>query len=417
MIATRVMSQFVFRARRRAVVPHWSLKQHLHESVPFFMPVSSPLHITAPHLRQDAQEARRRQGMLKRMVLTSIALLMTVLLGAIPLQAVAASSATPAVLQSASLLHKVTIWGETSIDGPALSSRVDTFEGVTNFNTVLAWTGTDSLHHLNLLKSSTDPAVRALRFGSKLTLHETSFAHPAVIQMSPASGGVTILAWTGTDAAHTLNVLWNAYDTSGQHQVKLTLWGETSIGAPALAFWQNSIVLAWTGTDANHSLNVLPLSFGTLQRGSKVVLPQFSSLTGPDLSVYSNAASTQLVLNWTTKAQHLNQAYSTDGVRFTSALGSVGTPQLSAKAPASVYHQREGGPEYWMAWTGTDGAHHLNLQWTTKWPQWPDPTATKTVLGDTALGGPQVAFNDGFLIAWTGTDGAHTLNVATWEGF
>jgi hypothetical protein len=47
--------------------------------------------------------------------------------------------------------------------------------------------------------------------------------------------------------------------------------------------------------------------------------------------------------------------------------------------------------------------------------QWPDPATTKTVLGQTALGGSQIAFNDGFMLAWTGTDSLHHLNVAEFE--
>lgn len=341
--------------------------------------------------------------------------LIAALLAATPLHTSAAPTSRLAPL-AAHLIHKVILAGETSIDGPAMTSRVDTFEGTTTNETVLAWTGTDSAHHLNLIRSADNPALRALRFGHKLTLAQTSFARPAVLQMSPASGDVTILAWTGTDPAHTLNVMWDAYSAS---RVKRTLWGETSLGAPALAFWKGGLVLSWTGTDSNHSLNVLPLAFGTLKPGVKTILPQFSSLAGPNLSVFSNATRTLLVLSWTTKTQHLNQAYASDGVHFTDALGAGGLVQLSAKAPDSLYHQSEGAPEYWLAWTGTgaDTAHHLNLQYSAAWPQWPNPAQTKTVLGDTAFGGPQIAFNQGFLLAWTGTDPGHTLNVAGWEAF
>ncbi len=45
-----------------------------------------------------------------------------------------------------------------------------------------------------------------------------------------------------------------------------------------------------------------------------------------------------------------------------------------------------------------------------------DPATTKTVLGDTALGGPQIAFNAGFFIVWTGTDPLHHLNIAYFQG-
>jgi len=309
---------------------------------------------------------------------------------------------------SAILLHKVTL-NESSIDGPALSSILDNFEGV-HFNTAIAWTGTDALHHLNLRWSSDDPANGLVHFGNKVTLHETSLARPAV-QVTGGGLGLTFVAWTGTDAAHTLNVMAIYHD--GTVVRKLTLWGKTSIVAPALIAWKGGVVLAWTDTSASHSLNVLPLSM-QLQPGVRTVLPQFSSMAGPSLSVYSNT-TTQLVLDWTTKTLHLNQAYSTDGVHFTSALGPGGTPQLSSNAPSSFFHQSEGAPSNWVSWTGTDAAHHVNLQWSTHWPQWPDPATTKLVLGDTALGGSQIAFNDAFVLAWTGTDALHRLNVAEFE--
>jgi hypothetical protein len=192
-----------------------------------------------------------------------------------------------------------------------------------------------------------------------------------------------------------------------------TLFGETSISAPGLALFHGKLLLSWTGTDANHSLNVLPLSLPTLTPGAVTTLPQFSSLAGPNLSQVGSS----IVLNWTTRSQHLNLASSADGVHFTSALGAGGLPQLSAAAPDSLFTPREGGPEHWLAWTGTDAFRHLNIQWTAHYPQWPDPARTKTILGDTALHGPQIATNAGFFIAWTGTDSAHHVNVAYFEGF
>lgn len=329
------------------------------------------------------------------------------LMSAAPASARQTQPAQPAL--HAILLHKVTLH-ETSIDGPALSSMLDNFEGI-HFNTAIGWTGTDAQHHLNLLWSTDDPANGLVHFANKVILHETSFARPAV-QVTSGGLGFTVVAWTGTDTEHTLNVM-EVYN-NGTVVKKLTLWGETSIAAPALIAWKNGFALSWTGTDANHSLNLLPLTVD-LRPGAKTVLPQFSSMAGPNLSVYSNAATTRLVLNWTTKSLHLNQAYSTNGVQFTSALGPGGTPQLSTNPPGSFYHESEGAPSYWMSWTGTDGVHHVNLQWSTSWPRWPDPATTKTMLGETALGGSPIAFNDGFVLAWTGTDSLHHLNVAEFE--
>ena len=342
---------------------------------------------------------------------TGLAIVVLFLLTLVPVASVSAASSTSHAPQVVTLSHKVTLWGETSIDGPALASFLDNFEGIGSV-TIIGWTGTDTQHHLNLIRSSDGPANGVTHFKDKLTLKDTSFVRPAVVYV-PGPLASTVVAWTGTDAAHTLNVIWDAY---GSPQ-KLTLWGETSIGAPALTYFNGNLLLAWTGTDTHHSLNILPIGVAGPQVGTKTVLSQFSSQSGPTLSTFSNATSSRLVLNWTTSSQHLNQAYSTDGTHFTASLGATGLPQLSATAPSSQYHQSEGGPEYWIGWTGTDTSHHLNLQWTAHFPQWPDPASTKTVLSDSAFAGPQIAFNDGYLIAWTGTDAQHTLNLATFEGF
>jgi hypothetical protein len=66
----------------------------------------------------------------------------------------------------------------------------------------------------------------------------------------------------------------------------------------------------------------------------------------------------QFVLGWSTRATtpRLNLAESTDGVHFTSVLGS-GLPQTSATAPQ--FTKVSGEP--CIAWTGTDAAHHLNV--------------------------------------------------------
>jgi hypothetical protein len=169
------------------------------------------------------------------------------------------------------------------------------------------------------------------------------------------------------------------------------------------------VLLAWTGIDANHSLNVLPVGvLNGMMLGTKTVLRQFSSDAGPSLA----GSGSGLVLSWSTRGtQQLNFATSTDNVHFTSALGS-GLPQTSASTPQFI--PTTGSSSGCIAWTGTDAAHHLNVQCTTTFPQFPDPAQTKTVLRETALGGPGLTTGQNSAeIAWTGTDAAHHLNVAT----
>jgi hypothetical protein len=201
---------------------------------------------------------------------------------------------------------------------------------------------------------------------AKVTLPETSIAGPGFAFLA--------IAWTGTDAAHHLNI---RSGTDGLHFPTKTTLPDTSPHGPAIVETvdhgpQGPVVLAWTGIDANHSLNVLPIRISSpLTPGRKTVLPQFSSNAGPSLA----GTGTGLVLGWSTRAaERLNLATSTDGVHFTSALGS-GLLQTSVTAPQFIAHGTS--PNGCIAWTGTDAVHHLNVQCTTQFPQFPDPAHTK----------------------------------------
>lgn len=111
-----------------------------------------------------------------------------------------------------------------------------------------------------------------------------------------------------------------------------------------------------------------------------------------------------LALAWTSRGSQLFVATGTD----VPTLSVMSFPQLSAFAPQTESLGRVyGSGKQWIGWTGTDAAHHLNLQW-----NFTDP-ATKTALDEMALGGPALAFHAQEQLAWTGTDSAHRLNIAT----
>jgi hypothetical protein len=279
---------------------------------------------------------------------------------------------------------------ESSIDGPALDSLPT---GGAN-ESVIAWTGTDASHHLNV-ETSTD----GLHFGHKLTLDETSSFRPDVAISS--AGGPISVAWTGTDPNHSLNVL---YDVYGSTPKKLTLHNENSFTAPALLVGP-AFFLAWTGTDANHSLNILSLSVTSsgLVPGQKTVLSQDSSNAGPHLA---RGSATVIDLAWTSRALQPRLAAATEPGGLQPG---IGIPEQSAFAPDifAIGPFLGAGNLQWLGWTGTDPAHHLNLESTAT--QFPGP---KTILDESALGGPALSFNNGNLIAWTGTDATHHLNIA-----
>ncbi len=306
------------------------------------------------------------------------------------------------------------VLGDTSIDGPA---NITTYQP----HTALAWTGTDSLHHLNLMTSSD-----GLRYGHKLILAETSLWRPALAFIDSGRGdpyGTIVLAWTGTDRNHSLNI---AFIKMPDFTVtrKITFWGETSFTAPALATINgdvnSDIYLSWAGTDPAHTLNVLHM---TSRSGAtdKHILWGWSSVSRPSLATdhsYGGDANTSpLILSWTGVNNRIYCAGTTDRVHWTMAPGSPLSMQ-TAWAPSMIGFHAPGLPNYWLAWTGsgTTSTHSLHVQYTQHYPAWTDANSSAT-LPEWAISSPALTYNGDsttgeVLLAWTGVDYYHHLNVA-----
>lgn len=322
-------------------------------------------------------------------------------------------SAVPA-LTNPHILSKLAL-NERSIDGPAL------FESHGAPFDLIAWTGTDPGHHLNIMYSHTDFAYA--QDESKHILEETSFARPAVVVNDFGPPDVVVsIAWVGTDGQHTLNVLYDALGTRGAPK-KLTLWGIRSFAAPALAMipsQADTMILAWAASDANHTLNVLPITIGaTLKAGTRSTFSDFHSATGPSLLVdWTNFG---LLLSWSTlDTHHIAFATSSDGKRF-SAPSTSPLAEWTTSAP-SMFGTRVGGsspepvvfPGHFVTWTGTDAHHSLNVRYTMTFPQWGDIATSKTIFAERCVGGPAIDHGIGawLVVVWTGTDEWHHINLA-----
>ena len=324
-----------------------------------------------------------------------------------PVQATAAAPVTPRE-------SKKIVLGETSIDGPAFWTNIPTGGPGAGAAALIAWTGTDPAHHLNTIAVGLDG-----KFSNKQTLNETSIARPAVTSLATQSPpNPTYLAWTGTDSGHTLNVIC---DNCAANRIKVTLWGESSFTGPAITLGNLGLMLAWTGTDAHHSLNIVPIKVenGQFAVGQKVTLTQFSSGAGPGL-VYDYNTS-QLLLSWTAPVTNrIDFAVSGDGVHWQRPLPAP-LPELTSASPnmLAMVPLMSDMPHHFLAWTGTDAAHSVNVQYTNEYPQWPDPSETKLTMRETAIGGPALGVGTGvsgpnqIAVVWTGTDSAHHLNYAT----
>ncbi len=301
-------------------------------------------------------------------------------------------------------LSKVTL-AETSLDGPGLwTSPSDTVKAV------LAWTGSDPAHHLNVATSADGK-----QYTHKATLAETSFVRPGVTRTSDAAGGVVSLAWVGTDPNHSLNVVFDVYGSSK----KLTLWADNSFTSPALEMFKGNLLLAWAGTDPVHSLNVLPIAIGgsSLAAGQKVTLPFYNSVARPsiDFDATHPQGTGQLILSWTgtSLAHWIRFAISADGFHWTQPANPV-VSELSDAGPSMVGLNANNMPQHWLVWTGTDPARSVNVRYTETFPNWPLNDTMRT-LAETALGGPTMGYvgiSRQVLVAWAGTDPLHHLNLA-----
>lgn len=301
---------------------------------------------------------------------------------------------------------KITL-ADTSVDGPALWTSNASAPNL-GLASALAWTGTDANHSLNVMESSD-----GMTYGGKLTFAESSNSRPAVVATgTPPS---IVLAWTGTDLNHSLNLLCRgtACGSSMNSLRKLTL-SDNSFTSPALARYGNGYLLTWAGTDALHTLNVLPftLSASGFRLGAKTILWGFGATSTP--SVALDPHNNQLLLGWaaTSPANQIMFATSGDGAHWSAAQTfgaySSASPQGYALAASDI-------PAYWMTWASADPAHAIYVRFTQSFPQWPR-TSNETRTGETAFGAPALGYvgiGGQTLLAWTGTDALHHINIAT----
>ena len=311
---------------------------------------------------------------------------------------------------------------ELSIDGPALWTQGQPSAPVGPMM-VLAWTGTD--HRLNYMFGN--GGIHSFISGSKRILGETSLVRPAVVR-GIGEGGFTApvaLAWIGTDSGHHLNVL---YSVPGSTTRKLTLWSDNSFTSPSLEWLSvtpqgGTLLLAWAGTDAGHSLNIMQVRVTSqgLAQGPKTTYWNYHSAGQPELIQDRTFSSpTRYFLGWSDVTSHrIMWAVSPDAKTWTQQPAFA---EMSGFGPSlmGLNEQLTHFPPFWMAWAstgGTDASHRVNILYALSYTK-ATTTNVKVALPETALGGPIVGFNiflpgKELIVAWTGTDPLHHLNLAT----
>jgi hypothetical protein len=294
--------------------------------------------------------------------------------------------------------------GDTSIDGPAFwsQSAYQLPGGSFDPAIVLAWTGTDRRHHLNV-ETSPD----GLTFQNKIVLNETSIARPSVIVVPAASGNVAVIAWTGTDSRHHLNVTYDVYGSP--HKVTLP---ETSPYAPSLAYFGGQIWISWAGTDGGRTLNVLALGPQGLTPGVKTTLWSNGSHATPDLS--PDPTDNLLLLSWQMAATtHVNFLQSSDGSHWSLGIPApLGAASQFSPAMMVINSPPANVPGYYLCWTAQYDS--LDVAPSATLTSWANPTRSLILY---TIGAPALGYTSQYnqiLIAWTGTD--HHIKVTMLPG-
>jgi len=295
-----------------------------------------------------------------------------------------------------------------SIDGPAFWVRPPSAtagSSASRIGGVLAWADTSPNQRLHVMTSSD-----GLHYDRDLLLPANAVARPSVAVAPVHDAEVVILAWTGIDPGHRLNVM---YDVMGRQQV-LTL-PQGSPYAPSVALFAGQLWLAWTGLESSHALHIRVLSLDGqgLVPGAETILTDFHSLAAPSLA--SDALQQQLLLTWAAEADSpwLSLATSPDGTHWHLPSAALPTQASSVgstiMALPSVQPQM---PAYSWAWSGADRWHPIRLAFAPKIQDWSAPATTLTewCQGPPALGFIGQAHQ--LLLAWTGIDPGRTVAIA-----
>ncbi|HEX5734973.1 MAG TPA: M12 family metallopeptidase [Blastocatellia bacterium] len=270
-----------------------------------------------------------------------------------------------------SIYQRKAILGETSSNGPALTTR--------NNQLLLSWTGVGNLR-LNFM-SSTD----GLNYSNKVTLGEVSPAAPALAVFQNRF----IVAWIGV-GNNRLNILQSNNGLSWGNKVTL---GDTSQSSPALAVLGNQLFIAWRGV-GNNRLNVMRSSNGVNWTG-KVTLGD-TTTSGPALATLGS----RLLLGWRGVGNNqLNVIQSPNGTNFT---GKVTLGETTISKPGL----HASGGRALLTWQGV-GNRFLNVLASNNGTAW----TSKQTSSQTCIDGPVISNLGNRLVwGWTGTDNAHRLN-------
>jgi hypothetical protein len=196
---------------------------------------------------------------------------------------------------------------------------------------------------------------------------------------------------------------------------------EQADGRPGFALAGGHLYAAWTGTNSNHNLSISEVNGSNESIFGKNILADTAiGGTGPGLAAQQLNGSAQVFVAWagTDAAHHIYIG------RYlgTGTLGChTGLSESTTSSPFLVNTGQDGTGTLYLVWTGMDAAHHLNVaQVNTSACTSNSGSATlsnKVTLTDTADAGAAAAPLNGHLwIYWPGTDSGRHIYAGAYTG-
>lgn len=187
----------------------------------------------------------------------------------------------------------------------------------------MAWTGTDSNHTLNIAAVNPFTGSTTLSLEAFAVNNDASSQAPALAVAEVDGVQQLVIAWTGTDSHHHLNVASSVNVTGANAWSGTITLGQLATGGPSLATWNGILYIGWAGTDGNHTLNLASAAPGSLSFGAAQQVNNgggnFGSPGAPSLTNTAN-----LNYGWEGGGNSINIEFYSDPA-IPSAARSMGT--------------------------------------------------------------------------------------------
>ncbi|HEX6122473.1 MAG TPA: glycoside hydrolase family 3 N-terminal domain-containing protein, partial [Ktedonobacterales bacterium] len=238
-----------------------------------------------------------------------------------------------------------------------------------NNQLLLSWAATSPAQQLTFATSGTGTSWS----GAQAVGNETSTGGPSGFAVAASGLPPDWVAWTGTDAARSVNLRVTTSFPAWPLSNNKTTLNETALGGPSLGYVGTAgrMLLGWTGTDAAHHLNLATITTLSLDQRIDAYIARLSTAQriGQTLMLSVYAPSDTTALNQALAQWHLGSAiiftnYNGGPLQPTSIAGFQALTrglQSHANLPLLLATDEEGGTVDRLAsyYGGTPSARQL----------------------------------------------------------